>query len=292
MKKICTSCSLEMPPQKSRCPHCHAWVLDKGPNGFATAMGEAEKVPEASAGSAVLLSEVRSSNHDRIRGGLCNLWPDFASGFGATAGIVRTGVSLVAGHPGAGKSTSLLQLSSDVLTFLEDQGESGEVFYVATEEGDGEIKARYERLSLPERHLSKIRLVYGLEWEEVFRVMTTYPVRFMILDSLHGMTGGSDDEMIKLCVALKRFAVKNRCPIVIVSHVNKGEDFAGRMTLQHAVDTLAITSIDEESGAHLWEVDKNRHGKGHVTAVTRQNDERGRIEIVEMSEEEEESVDD
>ncbi len=198
----------------------------------------------------ILLSEAESGTSDVISTG------PWDACFSAQGGLVLGSTLLLAGGPGAGKSTLTLQAAN---TVCETTGR--EVVYIAAEERCKDIRNRAERLRLTFLH--RIRMVPYLEGHkgDFGGVLLASKPALAIIDSLAGITGKDHDAGLELCVRLKDYAVALDAPIVILDHVTKDEAIAGLMAKQHAVDTL-ITFFPHEEGSdqRLMKVIKNRNG--------------------------------
>jgi len=202
---------------------------------------------------SVALSDVISAEHDRVKTGP---WDMCFGGEDNNFGIVRTSATLIGGSPGAGKSTLVLAIAAQA---------DGEVIYVAAEEALPEIKSRANRLGI--KNQKNIRMVSALSGANIVAVVESRPVKpkMVIIDSLQGLVGEDDALQLEVCKRSKEFAVSLGCPFIIISHVTKSDVIAGRLTLQHAVDTtmtffpMAELEIDEEP-VRLLDVMKNRFG--------------------------------
>ena len=155
---------------------------------------------------SILLSEVVREEQPRIQTGP---W-DYV--FGKPPGLAHSGVYLVGGAPGAGKTTMLLQLADAI---------QGEVIFVAAEQSLPEIGVYADRLRV--KHQSNIRLVPALNGANISRVLDSHSPKLTIIDSLQGLVGDDDALQEQVCSVVKQYAVKLRCPIIMISHVTKDE---------------------------------------------------------------------
>lgn len=243
----CATCGTEVKADRLRCSGCGAINL--------TEKGQVsdESIP---------LCDVVSAEHDRVQTGP---WDHCFGGEGENLGIVRTSVTLLGGAPGAGKSTLVLQIANQA---------DGEVIYLAAEEALSEIKARADRLGIT--HQQNIRMVSALSGASLPAVIESRPTKpkMAIVDSLQGLVGEDDALQLEVCRRSKEFAVKLSCPFLVISHVTKADVLAGRLTLQHAVDTTMtffpdIEIEDEAEPLRVLNVMKNRFGAANVKAYFR-----------------------
>ena len=230
-------CSATVPAGKNRCPACKAWVWRS-----ATAKDE-----------SIAYDEILSADDFRIKTGLI----DECLG----GGVVIGDVILVGGTPGAGKSTLLLQ-TSEILAA------QGEVNYIAAEEDLKAIKARGVRLGISGANLRFIPAMGGVA--DIGELLMTRKPKTIILDSLDGLVGHDHDSEIKTLEVIKKYTVMLQSVAIVISQVNKDEDFTGLMAKQHAVDVLLKMYPNEdvrtENGepVRVLETIKNRHGRAYV----------------------------
>ena len=224
--KVCSFCQAKLAPDMSRCKACGKWNMTRDVQ---------------TASRRVLLSDVTALTIPRY---LTGPWDVCFGG-----GIVPTSVSLLAGEPGAGKSTILLHIADQVA------GQRPDVLYIATEEGESQIKDRADRLQLQNMH--QIVLANGMGQDlELPALLRELRPTLVILDSLPGFTGRNDrDESIEVVRLLKNYAVANESPVIVTDHVTKELDYAGYMALLHAVDCLLM--LDRK---RVLTVEKNRNG--------------------------------
>ena len=241
----CYRCGNELKKDRLKCVECGAF------NVFEGGVQEGQDI-------SVALSDVKSAEHDRVSTGP---WDVCFGGEGSNCGIVRTSATLIGGSPGAGKSTLVLAIANQA---------DGEAIYVAAEEALPEIKSRADRLGITNQ--SNIRMVSALSGANLVQVIESRPVKpkMVIVDSLQGLVGEDDSLQLEVCKRSKEFAVKLACPFLLISHVTKSDVIAGRLTLQHAVDTTMTFFPDQElqseNGEPLRVLDvmKNRFGAARV----------------------------
>jgi DNA repair protein RadA/Sms len=228
------ACGTLIPQDRSRCPKC-------GHNN----------VPDALAGDGeeetVLLSDARLSTVERIKTGMLD--PVFGGG------LARTSVNMVAGPPGAGKTTLFLQLADIIAEQLNK-----ECLYIANEQHPEEIKETAQRIHV--KHMNMIRIVRAMGGlrSDVHALIMHHKPGLIILDSLTALT---EDEamMLRVLDAFKFFTLQTRSPCLIVNQINKGGDQVGIMKLQHKVDATYFLEKDDETGEREFYVTKNRFGE-------------------------------
>lgn len=255
----CSKCDAKMPEGRILCD-CGAYTLP-GVNSDGTEFKD----------ESILFEDIVSADVDRM---VTGHWDanfgsaDLDDGTPGIPGIVRGSVNLVAGEPGAGKSTLFLQMAHSII----EKYPEGQCLYLASEEQLPQIKARGVRLKLDfKRRLRFLDLRKGVE--DITNIMKNYPFIFMFLDSLAAI---AEDNLtqIAICKTVKEYASFKHAGAVISHHVNKGDDIAGLKKLQHEVDaTMTFFSLPEfqidignkkTEAARELETRKNRNGNAWV----------------------------
>jgi len=242
----CRRCKADFPSNATKCTSCGFWntVVVKDPNDDKT----------------VLLSDTEGAIVTRIQTGPWDpCWGFHFDDFGKRyEGTVTTSVTLVGGVPGAGKSTLALQMA-DIIAAKTQR----EVLYISAEESNAEIRSRAKRLRLTNQ--GKVRLIpIGVAVELGGIMIHRKPVA-LIADSLPKIAPDQADA-VAFCEKLKGYAIELQCPVIIIDHVTKEEEFAGQMALQHAVDTTLLFTVYGDEVRELKTV-KNRNGPSGVKVL-------------------------
>lgn len=232
----CARCTDELGDGVLQCASCGLWNTTPGYTGIENKRNR--------------LSDIKPIDGDRLKSGP---WDPVFGG-----GLFLTSVNILGGEPGAGKSTLLLQLADAVA-----KKNHGNVLYLATEEEEGQIKERADRLKLTGQ--DKIIIVNGMGGLDVEGLLESEKPVLTLLDSMAGFTGEGTIESDSLAIAkaLKTYAAKRKSPAIITNHITKEADYAGYMSLQHAVDALFGFLVEAED-TRLLIVKKNRHGAANV----------------------------
>jgi DNA repair protein RadA/Sms len=174
-------------------------------------------------------------------------------------GLVPGSVVLLAGAPGIGKSTLLLQLASRL-------SEAGHLCLLASgEESLRQVGARARRLGLGGG--DTVRFVPGRDLGEVVAAAGALRPALLAVDSIQtirdpdatGLPGGT--AQVRGCAdALVGLAKEHGITVVLAGHVTKDGDLAGPRALEHLVDVVLTFEGDPRSGLRVLSGGKNRFG--------------------------------
>lgn len=184
-------------------------------------------------------------------------------------GIVPGMVTLVAGEPGIGKSTLLLQLADKVAN-------GGTVIYVAGEESATQIANRAARLGISSPN---IQILEETDVDLIISQMNTLgqglisqmgdrsAVGLIIIDSIQTLTtgdltgiAGAVGQVRECAGRLAAYAKKHGVPMFIVGHVTKEGTIAGPRVLEHMVDTVLWFEGERRELLRVVRAIKNRFG--------------------------------
>lgn len=240
---VCQQCGYISPSFLGRCPNCESW------NSFVETVEKADSrertALRGTQAKLIKLSEVKTEATGRISTGILEL--DRVLG----GGLVQGMAVLLAGEPGIGKSTLLLQLTEKI---------RGAVLYVAGEESASQIKIRASRLGV------KVDNLLVLEETDVDAILID-KASLVIVDSIQTMvtadlagTAGTVGQVRECASRLIRAAKIVGIPIFLVGHVTKEGAIAGPKVLEHIVDTVLTVEGERYEGLRLIRASKNRFG--------------------------------
>ncbi len=241
---VCDSCGRPSAQWSGRCAACGDWgTVSEHPAGS----GRTDTPATPSILTLAPDPEERrfptgSPGVDRVLGG----------------GLVPGSVVLVAGAPGTGKSTLLLQLASRLTA-------AGHPCLLASgEEGRSQVAARARRLGLPGEALD---YVSGRDLPSVLAAATQQAPSVLIVDSIQTIRDPDADALpggvgqVRACTdALIALAKERDISVLLVGHVTKEGGLAGPRTLEHAVDAVVTFDGDPRSGLRVLTGGKNRYG--------------------------------
>lgn len=273
---ICQQCGYESSKWAGKCPQCGEWntlveeivekSIKKSSSGTTSRASRIRSRTELISLSSVKNKEIKRistkiSEFDRVLGG----------------GIVPGQVILIAGEPGIGKSTILLQIADK----LED------VLYVSGEESVQQIKIRADRLGVCKK---TIKVVESIDIDNIIetsvaenenkqlpKALIVDSIQTMKTDDLSGMAG-SVGQVRECAGRLVRFAKSSKIPVFIVGHVTKQGSIAGPAVLMHVVDTVLWFEGDKQHNLRLLRAHKNRFGSTEEVGIFEMED-KGLVEV-------------
>ncbi len=270
----CVDCGSQSPRWMGFCPSC----------GSKEPLIEVYQ-QESRRGSWVLkqsepleLSGIELDDYPRI------VFPDNEFNRVLGGGIVPGSVILLAGDPGVGKSTLLLQSANSLVSATNSSG--GKVFYVSGEEANSQIRMRADRLGLSGRNLF---LLDETEIDSVFSQLADQIVSALVIDSIqtvycnsHPGSPGTVGQIRETTRRLINWAKSRMIPVLIAGHVTKDGEVAGPRILEHMVDVVLYLEGESFGPLRILRGIKNRFGSTGEVAVF-QMEEDGLKEIADPS---------
>jgi len=172
-------------------------------------------------------------------------------------GFVPGSVCILAGDPGIGKSTLMLQLIDDLSCNLV-------CCYLSGEESLSQIRLRGERLGL---NHAKFWLAAQTELEVILLHLEEKKPQFIVIDSIQTMHSQAIDgiagsvSQVRYCAqVLTRYAKNHNAILLLIGHVNKEGGIAGPKVFEHLVDTVLYLESDDQGRYRLLRTLKNRFG--------------------------------
>jgi DNA repair protein RadA/Sms len=174
------------------------------------------------------------------------------------SGLVPGAVVLLAGEPGVGKSTLLLEVAA---RWAATQGRT---LYVTGEESAGQVRMRALRTGADSENLflaaeTDLSVVLGHIEQVEPSLVVVDSVQTIASPAAEGIPGGVT-QVNQVASGLIRVAKQHGVPVILVGHVTKDGSIAGPRTLEHLVDVVLNFEGDRHSGFRLVRAVKNRFG--------------------------------
>ncbi len=249
----CDACGHRPPKWVGRCPECGEWgsiIQAAGPTAPAALRAVTARTPAEPARPIATISaapaRARPTNVpelDRVLGG----------------GLVPGAVVLLAGEPGVGKSTLLL----DVAQQWAAAGHSP-ALVISGEESVSQVRLRAERIGALH---DKLFLAAETDLAAVLGHLDAVKPGLLVLDSVQtisapgadGVPGGVT-QVRGVTAALVAVAKERGVATVLVGHVTKDGQVAGPRVLEHLVDVVLNFEGDKHSSLRMVRGLKNRFG--------------------------------
>ena len=195
-------------------------------------------------------------------------------------GVVPGSLVLIGGDPGIGKSTLLLQVSTQL-------SHQGTVLYVSGEESAEQIKLRAERLGDID---SEFYLYAETNMQNIRTEIEKNKPDFLIIDSIQTVMSpeissvqGSVSQVREVTAELMQLAKTNNIAAFIVGHMTKEGTLAGPRTLEHMVDTVLYFEGERQHTFRILRAVKNRFGSTNEIGIFEMQSG-GLVEVVNPSE--------
>ncbi|MGF0112057.1 DNA repair protein RadA [Streptococcus sp. SGI.013] len=254
---VCQECGYNSPKYLGRCPNCSSWSsfveeveVAEVKNARVSLTGEKTK--------PVKLNQVTSSQVARTQTDM----EEFNRVLGG--GVVPGSLVLIGGDPGIGKSTLLLQVSTQLAN-------KGTVLYVSGEESAEQIKLRSERLGDID---NEFYLYAETNMQSIRAEVEKIQPNFLIIDSIQTIMSpdissvqGSVSQVREVTAELMQLAKTNNIATFIVGHVTKEGTLAGPRMLEHMVDTVLYFEGERQHTFRILRAVKNRFGSTNEIGI-------------------------
>lgn len=278
-KWICQECGYESAGYLGKCPECSTWgslVEELQQNSIQTPVNvdflntqKPSKLNEIKLNDEIRMS-TNIAEFDRVLGG----------------GLVQGSLVLIAGDPGIGKSTILLQTSGLLCKNSNNSGNK-KVLYVSAEESANQIKLRADRLDIKAESL----YIYPqTNLELIKKEIENIKPDVVIVDSIQAIytqniisSAGSVSQIRECSNYLMQMAKNENITVIVIGHVTKEGNIAGPKVLEHMVDTVIYFEGDKYKSYRLLRSNKNRFGNTSEVGIFEMGS-KGLIEVANPSE--------
>ena len=259
---VCTECDYQSPKWLGCCPNCKSWntfVEETYSQPTENKMKRPSIVFDSA--DAVKFDEMEMPEYIRASTGISEL--DRVLG----GGIVNGSVILLAGEPGIGKSTLLMQICSKI---------PSKILYVSGEESKGQLKLRAERLEVSG---AQTYVMTETNVDNIIEQTDKIKPDVMIIDSIQTMFDpasssipGSINQVKECAVKFIAKAKSQGISIILVGHVNKEGTIAGPKVLEHMVDAVLYFEGERSQSYRIIRAIKNRFGSTNEIGVFEMTD--------------------
>lgn len=258
VRYVCDNCGAATASWAGRCPTCGEWntlheeaqLQNIGAAKNAMALGNKLSTAsvDISAAHDQLRLETGMSDVDLILGG----------------GIVPGSINLIAGQPGIGKSTLLLQLAYAVAEHVP-------VLYVSGEESAHQVSLRAERLGATRNDL---QIATSVSADDIAATIAGGAFKLVIVDSIQTIgvssvssAAGSVSQITNSTQLITLAAKQTNTAVILVGHVTKEGAIAGPKVLEHVVDVVLQLEGDRYGGFKILRAIKNRFGSTNEAGI-------------------------
>lgn len=270
VKYVCQNCGAMHSSWMGRCSACGEW------NTIIEQLDDVSlAAPAGRALKPVSMSQARKdkTQQARIKAGIAGVDEVLGGGF------VPGSVTLLAGQPGIGKSTLLLQVAAQT-------ARTKRVLYVSGEESVHQVGLRATRLNAEHKNLA---LVSSASADDIAATIAEEDYDLVIVDSIQTVSvqavtaaAGSVSQITNSTHMLMRAAKNAGVALLLVGHVTKEGSIAGPKVLEHVVDTVLQLEGDRYGGFKILRSVKNRFGSTHESALLEMKEE-GLVEVANPS---------
>lgn len=252
---ICSNCGEAAAGWAGRCSHCGEWntLIEQQPvsTGSAASMGGSKLQTES-------IKQVASQPETRLATQITEIDSVLGGGF------VPGSVNLLAGQPGIGKSTLLMQATHALSLRYK-------VLYISGEESGHQVARRAARLGADEE---KLQLATSTSADDIAQTILSGDYELVIVDSIQTLqrssvasAPGSVSQITNATQLLTAAAKQSNTAIVLVGHVTKEGSIAGPKVLEHVVDVVLQLEGERSGGFKVLRAVKNRFGSTNEAGI-------------------------
>jgi len=258
---ICQNCGASYPKWIGKCDNCGEWntLVEQAP----VSAGKSAVARSGSSGKVLDVRTMRSISSKESVKRLSTGFKDLDDVLGG--GILLGGVVLMAGQPGIGKSTLLLQVSAYV-------ARSEPVLYASGEESAGQVKLRAERLGAEKSE--QLSFASSTSADDIAATIRSGGYKMVVIDSIQTLSldeitsaPGTVSQITNSSNVIIRAAKLAGAAVILVGHVTKEGSIAGPKVLEHLVDVVLQFEGDRYGGFKILRAIKNRFGSTSEAAI-------------------------
>jgi DNA repair protein RadA/Sms len=251
---VCTNCGAVSAAWSGRCFNCSEWntLVEEAPLETTTSQKSGRTLIIES------LAETQKKDYKRLATSITEV--DSVLG----GGIVAGSVTLIAGQPGIGKSTILMQIASKLASHSP-------VLYVSAEESAHQVGSRAERLQAVTQ---KLQIATSNSANDIAATIAEGAYKVVIVDSVQmisvnevASSAGTVSQITASTQLLTAAAKQTNTAVILVGHVTKEGSIAGPKVLEHVVDVVLQLEGDRYGGFKVLRAVKNRYGSTNEAGI-------------------------
>jgi DNA repair protein RadA/Sms len=255
----CSQCGAVHPKWAGRCDACGGWntLVEDAP----LASGPGSRTLGGARGRRIALSSLATEEAPPPRAG--SGMEEFDRVLGG--GLVPASAILLAGDPGIGKSTLLLQVAAS----FARRGLG--CLYISGEEAPAQVRMRASRLGLSD---APLRIGAETSLRDILTTLDAERPDLAVIDSIQTLWAdmvdaapGSVSQVRSACHELVSFAKKRGTSVILVGHVTKEGQIAGPRVVEHMVDTVLYFEGERGHQFRILRAVKNRFGPADEIGV-------------------------
>ena len=256
---ICQQCGAAFPKWAGKCENCGAWnsLLESTPESTG------KSAVSRSSGKRVAAEKIGDVKVDAVSDRIDTGIGDLNAVLGG--GLMPGGVTLIAGQPGIGKSTILMQIAAYI-------AKGKKVLYASGEESASQVKLRAKRLGAA--NSDNLFLAATTSADDVATTIASGDYQLAIIDSMQTMAmaevasaPGTVSQITNSANIIIRSAKAANTAVVLVGHITKEGSIAGPKVLEHLVDVVLNFEGDRYGGFKMIRAVKNRYGSTSEVAI-------------------------
>ncbi|HYF96529.1 MAG TPA: DNA repair protein RadA [Patescibacteria group bacterium] len=264
---ICSNCGAQHAAWAGRCSNCGEWnTLQEEPE-IVVSGGQ---ISSGKALSPVVSSKLTVNDKQARIPTLISDVDDVLGG-----GFVPGSIILIAGQPGIGKSTLLLQVATNL-------SKSRSVLYVSGEESAHQVGLRARRLGIAG---SKLNIATSTSADDIAATIASSKYDVVFVDSIQTMSvgavssaAGSVSQITNSTHLIMNAGKQSNTAVILVGHVTKEGAIAGPKILEHVVDVVLNLEGDRYGGFKLLRSVKNRFGSTNEAGIFEMKNE-GMVQV-------------
>jgi DNA repair protein RadA/Sms len=258
----CSNCGYRPPKWLGCCPECSQWGTIGQIEPSVSRPGQQKTSTHTH--TVHTLQSVEKSTKERFVSSMQE-WDRVLGG-----GLMQSSFLLLAGDPGIGKSTLLLQIAHDL-------GEHNKVLYISSEESLEQLKYRAERLGAVK---NQFLCSDQAHLDSIIEMAVQQKPAILIIDSIQNcystdtqVLPGSIGQLRESGFKIMRLAKDEGIAVIITGHVTKEGNVAGPKMLEHMVDGVFYLHAEDRFQTRVLRAVKNRFGPvGELGFFTMEHD--------------------